>query len=144
MHTRSLSLPFFFFFFLISFCSYSAKGKIQSELSLCTKYKRFAGVPCCAGKKHQLIDPPCHFTFSQDFTALNVFVCKDPKAGVNMIEVLHWKRKSNVSFKGKRCVCGRSSSWIHRCHFWIENILAFCDFGDLGARGFECLPLSFL
>lgn len=24
-----------------------------------------------------------------------------------------------------------------------ENILAFCDFGDLGVRGFERLPLSF-
>lgn len=114
-----LAHSFFFiiFFYLISFCSYSAKGKIQSEPSLRTKYKRFAGVPCCAGKKHQLIDPPCHFTFSQDFTALNVFVCKDPKAGVNMIEVLHRERKSNVSFKGKRCACGRSRSRIRRRRF---------------------------
>lgn len=45
-----------------------------------------------------------------------------------MIEVLHWKRKSNVSFKGKRCAGGRSSSWIHRCHFWIQEHTCILQF----------------
>lgn len=39
-------------------------------------------------------------------------------------------------------MCVRSSSWIHRCHFWIREH-TFCDCVDLGARNFEHLPLSF-